>query len=323
MRHLDRNSVLFVGIWASGYVVGSIATSAAPAIAITFWRMTAAAVLLTGLAWWRRASWPRTIGTYAGLAVLGVLIFGAQFGGVYTGFAEGMPAGTASLVISCAPLVVAVLQALLGWERLRARQWLGVAVGLLGVVLALSDRLVSPGSASPLLWSLLGLAGFSVGTALVSRLMPADIDPVVAATVECLAAAIALVPWALVTGGLGIPLTASALGAGAWLTVVNAIGGLLVFNAMTRRRGATVASSLLFVVPPVTALVAWPVLGQPLNPLVFLGLAVAVIGVRLLRSGPRTPSSSNSQAPTGRVPGHANGLGASSEQPEGCLDSTP
>src|SRR5690348_5656821 len=133
-------SPLFVLVWSSGYVVGGLATRHAPALAVTLFRMALAAGLLTALALSRRARWPSSRREWAGVAAVGALLCGVQFGGIYLGMQHGMPAGTTALLASSSPLLVAVIQVAAGAELLAPRQWLGVALGLTGVLLALLPR---------------------------------------------------------------------------------------------------------------------------------------------------------------------------------------
>ena len=282
MRRADVPVLLFVVIWTGGYVVGSVAADAAPPLAVTFWRISIAAAVLGVLGTVRGARWPRDPATIATQAGLGVLLFAVQFGGVYIGLGSGMPAGTSALVISCCPLVVVVGQAVLGWERLRPVQWAGAALGMAGVVLALLDRISQPKSVQPVLWTLLGLAGFALGTVLYQRHQPRGVDTRIISSIQCMAACVVLGPWAMLHGGLAMPLTGRALGATTWLTVVNAIGGPLTYFFLIRTRGATRTSSLLFVVPAVTAIASWPVLGQHIGVTAVLGLVVAGIGVTMI-----------------------------------------
>lgn len=288
MRRLDAPALLFVAIWTSGYVVGSIAAKAAPPLAVTFWRILIAAALLGGLSALRGSRWPRDLRTIGWLAATGVLLFALQFGGIYIGLSSGMPAGTSALIVSCCPLVVAITQAVLGWEQLGRTQWLGAALGMAGVVLALLDRISQPSSIQPVMWTLLGLAGFAIGTVLYQRHQPRDVDPRVIASIQCGAACVVLAPWALLHGGLGIPFTHQALGATSWLTFINAVGGPLIFYFLVRTRGATRTSSLLFIVPATTAIASWPVLGQPLGLTAVAGLVVAGAGVTLIQRRPQT-----------------------------------
>lgn len=291
MRRPDLAGSAFVLIWSSGYVVGSIAARSAAPVAITTWRLGLAAVLLAALARGAHRRWPAPA-ALAAVAGTGVVMFGVQFGALYLAMSEGMPAGTAALLMSVCPLLVAALSAVLGIERLRRAQVAGVVLGFVGVVLALADRVSAPPSLEPVLWTLLGLVGFAVGT-LLQRRLPAAVDFRVLGSIECGAAALALVPWALLHGGLAIPLTARALTSTGWLTVICAVGGPLVLFSLIRSRGATRASSLLFLVPAVTAVASWPVLGQPFGANTVAGLALAGIGVRLLsrRAAPARPAA--------------------------------
>jgi drug/metabolite transporter (DMT)-like permease len=286
MRRLDTPALVFVLIWTSGYVVGSIAAKAAPPLAVTFWRILLAAALLGSFGLLRGARLPRDMRMLAWLVVSGVLLFAGQFGGIYLGLGSGMPAGTSALIISCCPLVVGITQAVLRWEQLRPAQWVGAALGMVGVVLALLDRISQPRTVGAVAWTLLGLAGFAAGTVLYQRHQPRALDPRLIAAVQCLAACVVLAPWALLSGGLTIPVTGRALGATSWLTFVNAVGGPLIFYYLVRTRGATRTTSLLFVVPATTAIASWPVLGQRLGLTAVAGLVVAGVGVTLIQRRP-------------------------------------
>ena len=193
---------------------------------------------------------------------------------------------TTALIACSAPLLVAALSALLGWERLAPRQWAGVALGVLGVVITLSDRLGRPPSATALGWALLGLTGLVGGTLLQGRLRIAA-GPAALASVELAAAALVLALSAPFAGSLAIPLTVHALLAFGYVAVVAGAGAPLLFFALIRQRGATRASSLLFVVPSVTALCAWAVLGTPIGMTALLGFVTAGSGLLLARAGAR------------------------------------
>jgi drug/metabolite transporter (DMT)-like permease len=281
VKRLDLVGGAFVLIWSSGYVVGAIVSEAAAPIAATTWRLGIAALILAAMAGTAGATWPRRLRHVLAILGVGAVLFGVQFGGLYLAMSEGMPAGTAALIMSVCPLVVAALSAVLRIEWLGALQWAGAGLGLLGVVLALADRVARPDSAAPVLWTLLGLAGFALGTLLQRRVARAtDVRGV--ASLECGAAALALVPWAMLHGGLALPMTSHVVTGTAWLTVINAVGGPLALFFLIRTRGATRASSLLFLVPAVTAVASWPVLGQRIGVTTIVGLFVAGAGVRLL-----------------------------------------
>ncbi len=242
---LDARGLLFILIWTSGYLGGAIVAPEMSPLATNLWRFLGAAVVLGALALRRRERWPRTPRAIAAAALLGFLVFAVQFGGLYTGMAEGVSASTTALIACSTPLLVAVIGTALGWDRLRPIQWLGIGIGVLGVVVTLSDRVGRPPSTTALAWTLLGLVGLTAGTALQGRL-----------------------------GDIGDPFASA--------------GPVLLF-ALIRERGATTASSLLFVVPAVTALGAWPLLGAAVGPTAITGLGIAGVGLYLARRPPRRP----------------------------------
>ena len=291
---LDALSTAFILTWSSGYVVGSIATRTMAPLAVTMWRFAIAAALLAVVAVVRRERWPRGRQALALLGV-GVPMFAVQFGALYTAMADGLTAGTTSLIACSSPLAVAALGAASGWDRLRPLQWLGIGLGVLGVVVTLADKVGRPPSVASLLWALLGLAGLAVGTTLQGR-VSAEAGPSAIASVEVAAGFAVLAVWAPLKGEVAIPLTASGLVSFAWLAVIAGVGAPLLLFALVRRRGATGASSHLFVVPAITALAAWPVLGTRPGPLTVLGLAIVVVAL-MLTTGRLVPASVRQAAP--------------------------
>lgn len=142
---------------------------------------------------------------------------------------------------------------------------------------------------------MLGLAGLAAGTILQSRLRT-DAGPAALAATEITAATAVMAIWAPLEGSLTVPTTTRAVASLLWIAIVPGVGGPLLLFALIRRRGATRASSLLFAVPAVTALAAWPILGVPVGSTAVLGLAIAGTGLWLARSRESTPSAVTNRA---------------------------
>ena len=303
---------LFVLLWTTGYLAGSLGTAAAPPLALTFWRFLLAGLLLAGLAAVSRAPWPRGRRAWRDAIVTGLLLQGLQFTGVYLGLAHGTSAALCSLLISLCPLLVAAgARPLLG-ERFTGWQWAGSAVAVAGIVVAASDRIGGTGGFAGLAWTGLGLLGFAGGT-LYQKRVGATMDLRTGTAVQLFAAALGTAPVALLAGqGLALPHTVVGAGALAWLAVVNSIGGMTVLFVLLRRGGGADTASLLYLVPPVTALLAWPVLGQPVTAAVVAGLVLSGAGVLLVRVAGRraaardrapAPGRAVERAPLGRARG--------------------
>jgi drug/metabolite transporter (DMT)-like permease len=272
---------VFILVWSSGYVVGAIAASAAPPLAVTLWRSVFATLVFAALAWRAGDAWPRGRAELLRVSAAGILLFGVQFGGIYLGLGAGMPAGTTALIACSSPLLVAAISAALRWDRLGRWQWIGVVLGATGVVVALADRVAMPSGLAAPAWTLLGLAGLTFGTLLQSRLSRATGRYALPA-VELAAATVVLAVWAPLHGDLAIPLTARSISSFAWLATVAGVGGPLLLFHLIRTHGATRASSTLFLVPAVAAIAAWPMLGTPIVPLTVVGLALSAAGLRLI-----------------------------------------
>jgi drug/metabolite transporter (DMT)-like permease len=291
MKALQEQSlpVVFVLIWSSAYIAGAVATPAIAPLAVTLWRFALAALVLALIAWRRQERWPTGSREWSGAIATGSLLFAVQFGALYIGLAVHMPAATTALVACSAPLFIAVASATLGWERLSLRRWAGVAIGVLGVVVTLSDRLGRPPSAAALGWTLLGLAGLVGGTLLQGR-VKFRAGPSALAAVELAAAAVVIAFIAPFAGPLSIPLELPVLIAFGWIAIVAGVGAPLLLFALIRRRGATGATSLLFVVPSLTAFEGWLALGTRIGPAALAGLGISALGLWLGRAQPNAVS---------------------------------
>jgi drug/metabolite transporter (DMT)-like permease len=288
---------VFVLVWSSGYVVGSLATQVIAPLTVTLWRFAVAALVLAGIAVLRHEHWPDRREALR-LVGVGIPMFAVQFGALYTAMSDGLPAGTTSLIACSSPLVVAAIAATAGWERLGGWQWFGIGLGVLGVLVTLADRVGRPPNVACLLWGLLGLAGLAIGSALQSRVRP-HAGPAAVAAVEVAAGFAVLAVWAPTQGGLGIPVTAEALLTFSWLSLIAGVGAPLLLFALIRQRGATRATILLFPVPAVTAFAAWPLLGIPVGVFTLTGLAIVAVSLVLTtRRASHADAASDREPPT-------------------------
>jgi drug/metabolite transporter (DMT)-like permease len=281
---------LFVLLWASGYVVGDLAIQAAgpmPLLATRFvLSMLVAVPVALRVGWQGDIPWRR-------LVVIGLLLQVTQFGGAYTGFSLGVPAGLSALVIlGLAPLVTTGLAIAGGHERGDRRVWTGLVIGLAGVVIGVIPSLGGAHLGLGLVFTVISMLGLAGGTVLQKR-WSTDVDPRISAAVQSTTGAVIFLPLALILGGR-YDISAKLVGTGLWLGLGMGIGALIVLVTLISRMHASRVSALLLLVPAVTAIASWPVLGESLHPLTFVGMAVAGLGVGtvLLRQPPsESPAS--------------------------------
>jgi drug/metabolite transporter (DMT)-like permease len=264
---------VFVLLWSSGYVVGALAIEVADPLPLLAARFTLAALVLAPytLRSWRRAPLGR-------LAVLGLLLQVVQFGGIYGGFALGVPAGLSALVmLGLSPLVTTALAIGSGQERGDARLWTGLAVGVAGVAISLAPALGSARVGIGVLLTLGGMLGLAGGTVLQKRWIGAA-DLRVSAGVQNATGALVVAPLAAVFGGR-FDVSAQLVLSMAWIVGGMAILSLLALVYILGRRPASSVAALLLVVPAVTAIASALTLGEPLHPATLAGMVVAMIGV--------------------------------------------
>jgi drug/metabolite transporter (DMT)-like permease len=280
--------VVFVPIWSSGYLAGTIGARSGASLALVAWRFLVAFAVLGLVALVTRAPWPSDRRVYAHLFTIGVLLQTVQLGGVFFGLGHGVPAGLSALVLSACPLIVAAVAVPMFSERLTGRQWAGLGLGLAGVVVSVSESLSGGGRLAGYAYTGLALAGLAAGT-LYQKRFGLSVDLRTGTAIQLFGATVTTFPLAMLHGGLRMPLTAEALGSLAWLAVVNSIGALVLLFVLLRRGTGGAATSLLYLVPPVTAVLAVPILGQDVTASVILGMAISGAGVLLVlvRSGDR------------------------------------
>jgi drug/metabolite transporter (DMT)-like permease len=300
---------LFVGLWSSGYVVGAVALGVADPLPVLAVRFLLASLVAVPLALrggrWRGAPLGR-------LAVVGVFLQVLQFGGAYGGLSLGVPAALVALVmLGLSPLITTGLAVATGQERADGRLWAGLAVGVAGVAISLAPELGNARAGAGVLVTLVAVAGLAGGTVLQKRWVLAA-DPIVSLATQSVTAAALLAPAALVVGGQ-FDVSLRLVLAMAWIGWGMGLLSLGVFVSILQRHAASTAAALLLLVPPVTAIVSAPALGQTLHPASLAGMLVAMVGVQaVLRRASAARAAARHEATASAAASRAPATSASS-----------
>ena len=271
----------FVLLWSTGFIAAKYGLPYAPPLTFLLLRFVGVLAVLLPLVLWLRAPWPKGNVWHIGLA--GVLLHAGYLSGVWCAIKLGMPAGLSALIVGMQPILTAFAAPLIG-ESVRPRQWLGLVFGLCGVglVVAAKVHLIGLSSASILL-CLFALASITAGTLYQKHYCPRfDLRT---GTVIQFAASIAIVlPLAILFEDLTpaftqVQWTPRFLGALLWSVLGLSIGAVFLLFALIRSSDATRVTSLLYLTPPVTAVMAWVMFGEDFDLLGLAGMLVAVIGV--------------------------------------------
>ena len=282
---------VFVLIWSTGFIVARYGMSHAPPMGFLLLRFLLSVLCFGAWAWLARAAWPASRAQCWHLAVTGVLMHAGYLGGVWAAVKVGMGAGLAALLVGLQPMLTALWVSHAGGQVSR-RQWAGLALGLGGLLMVVWQKL-GLGEVSPLNlgFAFVALLSITVGTLYQKRFVqPCDVRT--ANLVQLAAAFVVTLPlaalesqpmrWFTAAGGFNLELA----GAVAWSVLALTLGGSSLLYLLIQRGIATSVASLMYLVPPTTALMAWVLFGEPITALTIAGMALTAVGVSLVVRSP-------------------------------------
>lgn len=277
---------VFVVIWSTGFIVARYGMPHAPPMGFLAWRFALSVLLFAAWVGWSRAAWPQDRRQLLHLAVLGLLIQAGYLGGVWSAVKLGLGAGTTALIVGLQPVLTAlwVARASRTPQPVAPLQWLGLALGFGGLLLVVGDKL-GAGEITPanLALCVLALLAITAGTLYQKR----HVKPCDARTANAIQLAAALL--------VSLPLVPLETGtfiwhpdvmlAMAWSVLALTLGGSSLLLLLIQRGAATQVTSLMYLVPPCTAVLAFWMFAEPLSLAVVGGMALCAVGVALVLRG--------------------------------------
>jgi drug/metabolite transporter (DMT)-like permease len=274
--------LLFVFLWSTGFIGAKYGLPYAEPLSFLFVRYLAVIALMTAIALLTRAPWPKAPMQWVHIGVSGLLVHAVYLGGVFIAIKQGLPAGITALVVGMQPLLTALGAGWLLGERVVGRQWLGLALGFVGVALVVSGKFGDTAALGPMLVpALCALLGITVGT-LYQKRYCARFDLRTGSVIQFVPTALATLPVILLFDGFHVDWTGDFIFALAWLVLVLSIGAISLLNLLIRSGSAVNVASLFYLTPLSTALIAFLMFDEKLGWLAVLGMGLAVSGVYLV-----------------------------------------
>ncbi|MBC3884397.1 DMT family transporter [Undibacterium griseum] len=271
---------IFIFIWASGYVVAKYGLPYAEPLTFLCMRYLGVILFMLTLAVIMRAPWPAR-SAWPQIAVAGILMQAMYLGGIWCAVKLGMPAGLAALIANTQPILTAVMGPLIG-ERIRGKQWLGLAFGIMGVGLVVANK-ISVVSLSPVSVGLatMALLAMTTGTLYQKKTCP-SFDVRTGQVIQFGASLLVTLPFALLLETQTVQWTPQFFAALAWSVFVLSGVGISVLYILIRHGEATKVTSYMYLVPAVTAAMAWLMFGEKFTATAAAGMAIALAGVALV-----------------------------------------
>ena len=278
--------VVFVLIWSTGFIVARYGMPNSPPFTFLLWRYIFSMACFVLWVKWARVPWPQGRGQWWHLAVTGVLMHAGYLGGVWAAVKVGMGAGLTALIVGLQPVLTAIWLSARGGHVSR-RQWQGLALGFVGLAMVVSRKLEGGIEVTP--WSLtmitMALVSITTGTLYQKRFVqPCDVRS--ANAVQLMAAYLVTLPIALMETEPAL-WNAEMIWAMVWAVLVLTLGGSSLFYILIQRGAAAAVTSLLYLVPPTTAVMAWVLFNEPITLVTLAGIAVTAVGVSLVVRPPK------------------------------------
>ncbi len=282
---------VFVLIWSTGFIVARYGMPYAPPF--KFLSVRYALSILAFLVWIFAAGvrWPSDRRQWWHLCVTGVLMHGGYLGGVWAAVKAGMGSGLSALIVGLQPVLTAVwLSSRQGAEAVSRRQWLGLWLGFIGLALVVSRKFGhgAPGDlVSPLNlgFAVLALLSITAGTLYQKRhVTPCDVRT--ANAVQLIAALIVTLPLALLESE-SMQRNGELIGAMGWSVLGLTLGGSSLLYMLIQRGAAASVASLMYLVPPTTAVMAWLLFAEPITLTTLIGMGLTAFGVSLVVRQPK------------------------------------
>lgn len=279
-KYIHLAPYVFILIWASGYVVAKYGLPYAQPLTFLSLRYAGVLLFMGILALVMRAPWPARR-AWPHIAIAGILMQACYLGGVWSAVKLGMPAGVAALIVNTQPVLTACLGPLIG-EKTESRQWLGLALGMLGVGLVVANKISVIGlSVSSILLAIFALLTMTIGTMYQKKKCP-SFDVRTGQFIQFAASLILTLPLAVYFESQTVLWTPQFFGALAWSVFVLSGVGISVLFVMIRHGEATKVTSYMYLVPPVTAGMAWLMFDERFTVTAMLGMLIAIAGVALV-----------------------------------------
>jgi len=284
---------LFVVLWSTGFIGARYGLPYIEPMTFLAIRMSCVVVVMALIAVIGGAPWPGAAGIGHSL-VTGLLMHGIYLGGVFVAISQGVPAGISALIPGLQPILTSTIANRFMGEKVSHLQWAGLVLGLGGVALVLHDRqMITEATVFGWIASVASLLGVTFGS-LYQKRFSGGIDWRSGNTIQYLGVTVIYVILAFAFETRVIHWNGELIFAIAWLVIVLSVAAIGLMYWLIRRSAATRFASLFYMVPAVTALMAYLLFDEKLDALSIFGMVVCAAGVVIVnRGGQAQPAAAN------------------------------
>lgn len=274
--------VIFVFLWSTGFIGAKMGLPYVEPMTFLALRFGICVALMIPFVLMTQTRWPARAIDYFHISIGGLLMHGGYLGFVFLSISKGTPAGISSLIVGIQPLIVAALAGVLLKESVSLQKWVGLLLGLLGVFLVVFNKLsIGEGSLYGMSLSFIALISISAGT-LYQKKFCSHMNIKSGNLIQFMVAGVYFYLMSLLFETGEVIWSGELVFALLWLVIILSLGAMTLLYILLRRGAAANVSSLFYLTPPCTAVVAYFLFDETLGALALIGMGLAVIGVALV-----------------------------------------
>jgi drug/metabolite transporter (DMT)-like permease len=283
--------ILYV-VWGSTYLGIRIAIETIPPFVMAAARfLLAGAIMLAAVTIVRRGSLPMpTRRQWRDSLIIGACLMGGGMGTV--AWAEQtVPSGIAGVLIAMMPVWIAVFGGIFFHERLPRIAVVGIATGMLGVILLVGQGVIVDRTLDPagILALLISPMAWSAGSLYAAHRADLPKDPFVTTGMQMLCGGAVLAIGAILSGELATfqpaDVTPASWAAFGYLTIVGSLVAFTSYAWVLRHAPLPLIATYAFVNPVIAVFLGWLLVNEPITPSQLVAGGIIVVGVALIILG--------------------------------------
>ncbi len=284
--------VLFVLIWSTGWITARAAAPIADPLTFLAARFSLAALLLGAIMLAFKVKLPKSRRAWVHGLASGVLLHALYLGGVWYTIDAGLATPLAGIIAALQPLLTAVLAVSWLAEHLTRKQWLGLSLGFVGLLIALMPQLFAlegqafVAGAWLMTINALGMVSVTLGSLYQKRFLPSG-DLRAISLMQYIGAVLVILPAALLLEDFHIEVSWTSAAIMAWAVFGLSFAAIGLFLLLIRHGAVSRAATLIYLIPPLVAIEAWILFDEGLNAIGIAGMALTVFGVYLVNKKPK------------------------------------